>query len=559
MDRPENRGVGRVVQQLECLLDRGSLTGMTESQLLDRFAASRDELAFATLVERHGPMVLCVCRQFLHDPNDVDDAFQATFLVLVRKAGRLRQKNLLGNWLYGVACRVCLRSRAVAFRSRTRLTLMEHVQECPAGGAAEHDDPGAGRLLSDEERPLVHEEVNRLPLKYRTPIVLCYFEGLTHDQAAARLGWPLGTVKGRLARARDLLRSRLVRRGIAVSAAALSVHLAEADLRAAVPASLAHVTLRAAQAIAARGGTAIAASSAVSLSVASLTEGVLQTMILSQIKSIALPVLAAGTFLAAGASVAAFQFHPGPGRRANTPAADQPRGTPAGPESAKAIAEPAASGQALEEAAMARQILGDLKRLTIAGEQNDPESYHTWSLRLLEAEKRQHADNTPAELPPGAAYEGHLQRMQQMLKQAEALARSGSQSSYDVNRWRYFAKEAERMLDEVRTSSAGTTSGMMRNMMTGPMRGMMGGKMQNQMGGMMGGKAMGGSDVPNAGANGPGMMAANAPRPAQTQPAASGDAQKPGAGWAEPSAAAGPAERHDGRHRRRRVWRRVRG
>src|SRR5262249_51846399 len=151
---------------------------------------------------------LGVCRQFLRDPNDVDDAFQATFLVLVRKAGTLRRKELLGNWLYGVARRVSLRARCAASRRSSRCAAAEDLERIVAdrrwirGGIV-------AALDQDDVGPLLHEEVSRLPPKYRTPIVLCYFEGLTHDQAAARLGWPVGTVKGRLARARDLLRPRL--------------------------------------------------------------------------------------------------------------------------------------------------------------------------------------------------------------------------------------------------------------------------------------------------------------------------------------------------------------
>jgi DNA-directed RNA polymerase specialized sigma24 family protein len=123
MDMVGSRVERGVVHQLEKLFGHGTVTGLSEEQLLDRFATARDESAFEALVERHGPMVLGVCRQFLRDPNDVEDAFQATFLVLVRKAGSLRQKDLLGNWLYGVACRVALRSRTVGIRRRIRVSL----------------------------------------------------------------------------------------------------------------------------------------------------------------------------------------------------------------------------------------------------------------------------------------------------------------------------------------------------------------------------------------------------------------------------------------------------
>src|SRR5262249_52031173 len=160
-----------------------------------------DETAFEALVARHGPMVLGVCRQILRDPNDVDDAFQATFLVLVRKAGSLRRCELLGNWLYGVAYRVAMRARSLAARRLARLASADDLADRRnrLNSAFVH-----AAALAPDAGPWLHHEVRHLPEKYRTPIILCYFEGLTHDEAAARLGWPLGTVKGRLARARGL-------------------------------------------------------------------------------------------------------------------------------------------------------------------------------------------------------------------------------------------------------------------------------------------------------------------------------------------------------------------
>jgi len=453
-------GVEReVVHQLERLFGHGTVTGLSEEQLLDRFATARDESAFEALVERHGPMVLGVCRQFLRDPNDVDDAFQATFLVLVRKAGSLRQKDLLGNWLYGVACRVALRSRTVGIRRHTRVALSEQVEGLAGNGGSCRSEPVSESVLRDEEGPLVHEEVNHLPRKYRTPIVLCYFEGLTHDQAAARLGWPVGTVKGRLSRARDLLRTRLSRRGVAVSSAALTAHLAGAELKASVPASLSHLTLNAALAVVAQGGAAITASSAVSLPVASLTEGVVQTMILSQIKSIVIPVLVAAGVLTTGASVIAFQF----GGGSSKPEQSRPHDRPAGATTKVTNPTPAGSAAIQGEVQIIRQILDDPQKESATGRLNDPESYHTWSLRLLEAEKRE----TPANSPPTEAYEGHVQRMTRMLQTAENLARVGQQTSYDIARWKYFAGEAERMLDEAKETNPRGMMGLMMPQMMG--------------------------------------------------------------------------------------------
>ncbi len=286
---------GALIQQLERLFRHGTAIGLTEGELLDRFVRSRDEAAFEALIARHGPMVLGVCRQLLRDPHDVDDAFQATFLVLVRKAGTLRRRDLLGNWLYGVAHRVATRSRVLAAK---RLARVPHGQD--AIDRLEKDDGGAVTVRDKpdepdpEPSPWLHEEVRRLPEKYRTLVLLCYFEGLSHEQAAARLGCPIGTVKGRLARARDLLRKRLVRRGVMLPAAAAAQCLALSDLRAAVPDSLKDATLQAARATAGTAGASIVTSTSVSLPVATLADGVLQAMIMSKLKAATVTLLVIG-------------------------------------------------------------------------------------------------------------------------------------------------------------------------------------------------------------------------------------------------------------------------
>ena len=197
------RSHGAVLQQIQILFQRGSVTGLSEWQLLDRYASRRDETAFDALVARHGPMVLGVCRRVLDDPHAVEDAFQATFLVLVRKAGSLGQRDAIGHWLYGVACRVALRARCEAARRRSREVPVARVVSI-----ARDDEP-----CPDELAPALDEELSRLPQKYRAPVVLCYLEGLTHEEAARQLHWPIGSVKGRLSRARELLRGRLARRG----------------------------------------------------------------------------------------------------------------------------------------------------------------------------------------------------------------------------------------------------------------------------------------------------------------------------------------------------------
>ncbi|MGC8640475.1 MAG: RNA polymerase sigma factor, partial [Isosphaeraceae bacterium] len=202
-----------VSSQLERLFREGTLTSLSDAQLLERYLTARDEAAFEALVNQHGPMVLGLCRRLLRDPRDVEDAFQATFLVLVRKAPRIRDRGLLANWLYGVAYRVAVRARGNLLRRRARETSLGEIDP-PA--TPDSDYP-------QEIPPALDQELNRLPARYRSPLVLCYLKGLTHDQAAKALGCPVGTVRSRLARGRELLRDRLTRRGCAPTSALLGI------------------------------------------------------------------------------------------------------------------------------------------------------------------------------------------------------------------------------------------------------------------------------------------------------------------------------------------------
>src|SRR5262249_18489924 len=179
-----------------------------DSDLLGRFVQCRDQAAFAELVRRHGPMVRNVCHGILRHCHDAEDAFQATFLVLARKADTIRQRASLGAWLYEVAYHLALRTRATSARQRP----LE-----PGEAAAPVADPLLDLTLR-EVQLLLHEELRRLPEKYRAPLVLCYLEGHSQDEAARQLGWSRGTVRGRLRRGRDRLRARLTSRGLAVSA-----------------------------------------------------------------------------------------------------------------------------------------------------------------------------------------------------------------------------------------------------------------------------------------------------------------------------------------------------
>lgn len=209
---------------------------LSDGLLLERYLHRRDEAAFAALVSRYGPLVLGVCERVLVDSNDAEDAFQATFLVLVRKAGSLDRSGTLSHWLYTVAYRTAVKARISAARRRAHERQGVEMPASPVNGDA------AWREL----RPVLDEELNRLPEKYRAPLVLCYLEGKTHLQAARDLGWPSGSVSRRMNRARDLLRKRLLKRGIVLAPVVLAALLAQGKAYAAVPAALATSTVKAA-------------------------------------------------------------------------------------------------------------------------------------------------------------------------------------------------------------------------------------------------------------------------------------------------------------------------
>jgi RNA polymerase sigma factor (sigma-70 family) len=286
----DNRRLTTVLHQLHHLAGGPAGGALTDGQLLGRFVSRRDGAAFELLVRRHGPLVWSVCRRVLGSPHDADDAFQATFLVLVKRAAALDRSVPLPAWLHGVACRVALRARETAARRRQH----EQAAARPADAVAPADSGAETRDL----RRVLDEELVRLPDKYRIPLVLCYLEGLTHEEAARQLGWPLGTLKGRVQRGREQLRGRLVRRGLAPCALLPAVP----PLPLAPPAVVAG-TLTAALDFAA-GSTASASAPAVAL-----TEGVLHAMTMSKLKTAAALLLAA-TFLAAGAGGLALHARP---------------------------------------------------------------------------------------------------------------------------------------------------------------------------------------------------------------------------------------------------------
>ncbi len=260
------------LKHLRTLWNEGAISSLGDRELLARFVAHTGdaaEAAFAALMERHAPMVLLVCRQMLGDEHDAQDACQATFLVLAKKARSIKKPEALGSWLHGVALRVSAKAKTAAARRRSHERQGVHMV-----ARSESDWPGA------DPCPELHEEIARLPERYRLPVVLCYLEGLTHDQAARKLGWPLGTVESRLARARGRLRRRLEHRGAMPGVALLGARSLADLAKTTVSSGWIEATARSATQFAA-GETAAAVASA---NVAFLTRETLNMMTLSQIK-----------------------------------------------------------------------------------------------------------------------------------------------------------------------------------------------------------------------------------------------------------------------------------
>jgi RNA polymerase sigma factor (sigma-70 family) len=261
------RQLNEFMRHLRRVLDRQDASGIADGELVRRYVERRDEAAFEALLRRHGPMVFGVCRRVLHNEHDAEDAFQATFLILVRKASNLQSPGMIGNWLYGVAYRTALHAREAAGKRRAK------EAEMPAKLPAPED-------IWAELRPALDLELERLPDKYRSVIVLCDLEGKTRKEAARHLGRTEGTVASRLARGRVLLAKRLARHGLTVSGGALAAALSQ-NASASVPASAVSSTIKAASLFAA--GQA-AAAGMISVKVAALTEGVMKAMLLTKLK-----------------------------------------------------------------------------------------------------------------------------------------------------------------------------------------------------------------------------------------------------------------------------------
>ncbi len=225
-----------VLQHLQKLVSAQSTRHLGDQQLLERFTSQREEAAFAALVQRHGRLVLGVCQRVLRNGHDAEDAFQATFLVLARKAASICKQDSVASWLYRVAYRTALHARA------RRTSRQAYERQAAERQPADPLDEITGRELL----AVLDEEVQRLPERYRLPVLLCYLEGRTHEQAAQQLGWSRSTVKRRLEQARKRLQSRLTRRGLTLAGVLLTTQVAYPVASAAVSARLAAATVQAA-------------------------------------------------------------------------------------------------------------------------------------------------------------------------------------------------------------------------------------------------------------------------------------------------------------------------
>jgi RNA polymerase sigma factor (sigma-70 family) len=341
--------------------------GLTDAQLIDRWTADRDEAAFELLVCRHGPMVWNVCRRVLRHDQDAEDAFQATFLTLVRKAGAIGKRDAVGSWLHRVAYRAALAARArVASHAVRQLVGSE-----PTAAASQE-------LLWRDLGPVLDQEVNRLPEKYRAPFVLCHLQGKTNEEAARELRCPTGTVLSRLAWARERLRARLTRRGVTPFAGVLAALPADNAFPGAAPAALVKSTVRAAPSFAA-GRVA----GAVSARAADLTGGVIRAMSISRRRILAVVLLGlvcAGTGAGVLTHLARGEKPPAEGQEAPQPAApppaeakaprEQPKDTPqaaAGPERGKSTWQQKAILKGSKGAIVAVAFAPDGKALAAGG------------------------------------------------------------------------------------------------------------------------------------------------------------------------------------------------
>jgi RNA polymerase sigma factor (sigma-70 family) len=276
---------GLAHRDLSTLFEAGLTGGLLDAELLERFAIRRDEAAFEALVRRHGPLVWRVCRLILRHHHDAEDAFQATFLILARKAPTIMPREMVPNWLYGVARQTAIKAKHMAARRETR---ERRMTELPQPEALQQP-------IEIDLHEVLDQELSQLPARYRTPIILCHLEGKGHKEAALQLGWPVGTLSARLSRARRILASRLSRRGFTLSAGSLAVLTSWRAASPSVPTSLINSTVK----VAVVSAISPLEQGLVAAEVAALTKGVLRAMLMSKIKT-GLLLLVVGTAIGVG-------------------------------------------------------------------------------------------------------------------------------------------------------------------------------------------------------------------------------------------------------------------
>jgi RNA polymerase sigma factor (sigma-70 family) len=359
----------KVVQYLRQVVDRQDMASLPDGELLGRYVRERDEAAFEALVRRHGSMVFGICQRVLHNRHDAEDAFQASFLVLVSKAASLRSPGMLSSWLHGVAYRTAQHARAAAVQRRAKEAAVV-VTDSPSDS-------------SIELRAALDQELDRLPEKYRAVILVCDLEGTTRKQTAQRFGWAEGTVASRLARARRLLANRLAARGLAptgVTVAAISSDTASAC----VPPALVAATIHASTLFAAGE---VAAAGALSANVVALAKGVLKTMLLIKLKMFAV-ILTVLTVLGAGVAeptILGGTAEPGPlegGTASSAPSRQANAAKPAQSVQAPAAQSNASANLPEQETWRKASVWGRysnlLKKINVPGDRENYGEFHEY-------------------------------------------------------------------------------------------------------------------------------------------------------------------------------------
>lgn len=410
---------------------RHELAPVADAVLLQRFAQHRDEAAFAELVERHGPLVRRVCRRALADPAAADDAFQATFLVLARKAGAIQYPERLAGFLHGVACRAARKASSA-----------QRLRQWPAD-APEPADPRPDPLAELSARDLltaIDEEVARLPENNRLPVILCCLEGLSLEEAAARLGWSRGSVKGRLERGRVMLHARLVRRGLKLPAVLAAVELSRQA--GTVPVVLVTSTARAA------AGFAVSQIAGIPANVITLTQELLNAMSLTRIKIAVLVLLAlCGTITAAGLMSQALRQPPADNP---TPAAQDERR--AGPEPRpKPLEKPDAQTEA--KIKVLQQERRDLLKKAMDTRKDEFEAGRATLDSLIDVAKqwlKAELDVVERQEARVSAWQSYLELLKEAEKRTKALYEAGRITAVD-----YLVAQAARIEAEVGWLKAG--------------------------------------------------------------------------------------------------------